>query len=183
MPYLSDLAALRTEVFYDWPYLYVGSRHYETNYLRGFGHSERAAVIAAFDGEQVVGVATCLPLADEPEHVQRPFLDHGLNPQDYFYFGESVLRKEYRGRGVGVAFFAAREAQARKFGEYKYTAFCAVQRPDDHPLKPENFVPLDSFWTKRGYTKQPHLTCQMSWLNRGEIEKTSKPLTFWTKTL
>ncbi len=183
MPYLPDLAALRTEVFFEWPYLYVGSRSYESEYLRGLGRAERAAVIAAFAGDKVVGMATCLPLSDEPDNVQQPFLDHGLNPRDYFYFGESVLRKEYRGRGVGVAFFAAREAQARKFGDYKFAAFCAVQRPDDHPLKPTDFVPLDAFWGKRGYTKQPHLTCQMSWLDRGETEKTFKPLTFWTKAL
>ena len=31
------------------------------------------------------------------------------------------------------------------------SAFCAVQRPSDHPERPPGYAPLDPFWRKRGY--------------------------------
>ena len=52
-----------------------------------------------------------------------------------YYYGESVLLPGWRGRGIGVAFFAAREARARELG-FKVGTFCAVVRPDNHPLRP-----------------------------------------------
>ncbi len=182
-PYLLELAALRIEVFRDWPYIYDGNPTYEEKYLQTYVDAELAAVVVAFAGDEVVGAATCLPLTAEPAHVQQPFVANARDPGDYFYFGESVLRKAYRGQGIGVGFFEAREAQARRFDIYKTATFCAVQRPTEHPLRPAGFVPLDTFWGKRGYAKQPHLQCKMSWTDRGETEQTEKTLTFWTKNL
>ena len=93
--------------------------------------------------QRIVGAATCLPLAAETPNVQKPFIEAGMDLSRLFYFGESVLDPAYRGRGIGVAFFKAREAQA---AGYQTTCFCAVQRPADHPLRPKTYVPLDEFW-------------------------------------
>ena len=38
-------------------------------------------------------------------------------------------------------------------GGFTHCAFCAVVRPPDHPLRPAGYVPLDAFWTARGYAK------------------------------
>ncbi len=179
-PHLPALARLRITVFRDWPYIYDGNAAYEENYLQIYAASPRAAIVFAFDGEKIIGASTCLPLADEPENLRAPFGDDGTK---IFYFGESVLLKAYRGHGLGVKFFAAREAHARSFGAYETAAFCAVQRPDTHPLRPADYGPLDEFWKHRGYTKQPHLQCKMSWADLNETEETEKTLTFWKKPL
>jgi len=73
-----------------------------------------------------------------------------------------VLLPEYRGRGLGHAFFQHREAHARALGGYAQSAFCAVVRPQDHPLRAARYVPLDAFWGKRGYTKVDGLVCHWS---------------------
>jgi GNAT superfamily N-acetyltransferase len=112
--------------------------------------------------------------------VQKPFQAHGLDVTKIMYFGESVLEAAYRGQGVGVAFFKARESHAKGFA---LATFCAVNRPADHPLRPEAYVPLDAFWRRRGYERQDHLSCEMDWTDLGEIKQTTKTLTFWTKTL
>ncbi len=179
-PHLPALARLRIIVFRDWPYLYDGDAAYEENYLQIYTASPRAAIVLAFDGDQIIGASTCLPLADETENIRAPFAENASN---IFYFGESVLLKAYRGHGLGVKFFESREAHASSFGTYKTAAFCAVQRPEHHPLRPPNFVPLDEFWTNRGYTKQPNLQCKMSWQDLNESAETEKTLTFWTKDL
>ncbi len=182
-PHLPALAKLRITVFRDWPYLYEGDAAYEENYLKIYPASAGAAVVLAFDGDTVVGASTCLPLADETANIQAPFIDHGFDIARVCYFGESVLLTGYRGRGIGVRFFEAREAHARRRGGFTTTAFCAVQRPETHRLRPAGYVPLDAFWTKRGYARQPHLRCKMSWRDINETAESEKTLGFWTKTL
>src|SRR5690606_21758489 len=105
------------------------------------------------------GACTALALEEEADFVQAPFLEAGMDIGEIFYFGESVLLPQYRGQGIGVRFFEEREAAAREFG-YPVCCFCAVARPEDHPLKPEDYVPLDNFWRNRGYEKRPELVSQ-----------------------
>lgn len=181
-PFLPALAALRISVFREFPYLYDGEMSYEQNYLQTYITAPDAAVIIARDGARVVGAATCLPMAAETANIQRPFREAKADIGRIFYFGESVLEAQYRGRGTGVAFFAAREAQARATG-HRIAAFCAVQRPADHPLRPAGYTPLDEFWTHRGYTRHPGLTCRMSWRDTYETQETEKTLMFWTRDL
>ncbi len=180
LPHLPALAGLRMTVFREFPYLYDGDAGYERGYLRTYASSPRAAIIAAFDGEEVVGASTCLPLKDETGNVPAPFVAAGLDVGRYFYFGESVLLARYRGRGIGVRFFEEREAQA---AGYDFTIFCAVQRAADDPRRPADYQPLDGFWTKRGYVKQPELSCTMSWKEVGNSEQSSQTLIFWMKAL
>jgi GNAT superfamily N-acetyltransferase len=179
-PYLPALARLRINVFRDFPYLYAGSLDYEQRYLTTYLASEGAALIIAKAGDEIIGASTCLKLATETPNIQKPFLDHGMDVTSIMYFGESVLEPAYRGQGIGVKFFAAREAHAKNFS---LATFCAVNRPPDHPARPKNYMPLDNFWHKRGFAKQEHLTCEMEWTDIGHTTPTSKTLTFWVKTL
>ncbi len=180
MPLLPDLARLRVEVFREFPYLYDGDAAYEQQYLRIYAETPGAAVIVARDEKRIVGASTCLPLAAEHTAVQKPFLTAGIDISTIFYFGESILEAPYRGRGIGVSFFEAREAQA---AGYTMTAFCAVERPDDHPLRPKTYVNLHDFWRHRGYRPRPELVCSLLWRDVGEAAETYKTLQFWTKDL
>jgi hypothetical protein len=62
-------------------------------------------------------------------------------------------------------------------------AFCAVVRPHDHPLRPQNYVPLGAFWTKRGYTRADGLITHFAWKDIGESAQTEKPMQFWLRAL
>jgi GNAT superfamily N-acetyltransferase len=182
-PFIPALARLRITVFRDWPYLYDGDQTYEESYLRIYAESPRAAIVLAFDGEAVVGASTCLPLADETENVQAPFRAAGIAIHRVFYFGESILLQAYRGAGAGVRFFEEREAHARRSAACDIAAFCAVQRPPDHPARPADAVPLDAFWRKRGFTPYPDLACDMQWKEVGATAETPHRLSFWLKSL
>lgn len=182
LPLLPELARLRITVFREFPYLYEGDLAYEQSYLRVYAEAPAAAIIIARDDGKIVGASTCLPLTAETPNVQKPFRDAGMAIPRIFYFGESVLEAAYRGRGIGVKFFEAREAQARAHG-YGITAFCAVQRPADHPARPKGYQKLDDFWRKRGYTPHPELVCTMSWREVGADRETEKLLMFWSRNL
>ncbi|OQX70280.1 MAG: GNAT family N-acetyltransferase [Sorangiineae bacterium NIC37A_2] len=179
---LGPLAELRIRVFREFPYLYEGSLAYEEGYLEHYAHSPRSRVVLVWDGDRVVGASTVIPLADAQADVQEPFTRAGIDLSGIDYFGESVLLREYRGRGFGVRFFELREAHALEHG-LGVCAFCAVERPADHPLRPKDYVPNDAFWAKRGYEKVPELRTTLSWLDLGEMEQTAKPMTFWLKRL
>jgi GNAT superfamily N-acetyltransferase len=94
-----------------------------------------------------------------------------------------VLLPAYRGRGLGVRFFEERERYALELGRFTHAAFCAVERPDGHPSRPPDYVPLDAFWRRRGYTRHPELVTTYSWRDVGEAQETAKPMVFWLKAL
>ena len=179
---LDDLARLRISVFRAWPYLYQGTLGYERQYLPRYAEAKTGTMIVALDGDKVVGASTALGLHEEEDFVQAPFVKAGLDLSHIFYFGESVLLPEYRGQGIGVRFFEEREAAARAHG-YSIAAFCAVVRPENHPARPRDYVPLDEFWTHRGYAKRPDLVSTFSWKDIGERDESEKPMVTWMKTL
>mgnify|MGYP002621177398 FL=1 len=176
------LARLRIEVFRDFPYLYDGDLDYERRYLDTYLAEDGAAIFGAFDAGTLVGAATASPLANHFEEFAKPFAERGLDVADFYYFGESVLQKRYRGQGVGVRFFEERERAAIEDG-FSSCIFSAVIRPRDHPLRPADYTPLDAFWRKRGYRRLDGFVTGFSWRDVGETEETQKPMEFWIKQL
>ncbi len=179
---LDAVAALRISVFRDWPYLYDGDLDYERAYLSAYRDSPGALVVGAYDGDRLVGAATGAPLADHADDFAAPFSGTGIALDDVFYCAESVLLPAFRGQGVGHRFFDLREDHARALG-FTYSAFCAVQRPDDHPARPAKYRPLDAFWQGRGYAPMPGVVAEFSWKDLDNPGETRKPLQFWIRRL
>nr|WP_052195707.1 GNAT family N-acetyltransferase [Deinococcus radiopugnans] len=179
-PFVAELARLRIGVFRAFPYLYDGTPEYEEAYLQTYLNNKNAVVILARDGQAVIGASTAVPLAGETAEVRAPFETSEFDVSDVLYLGESVLRPEYRGRGLGHAFFDGREAHARQLG-LGVTAFCAVQRPEAHPARPADYRPLNAFWAARGYVERPDLQTTMIWQDVGEDAETPKPMRFWLR--
>lgn len=183
-PELHALARLRIEVFREFPYLYDGTLAYEQRYMRDYAQSPRSTLVVARAEARVVGAATALPLLDHRDAAEfaPAFAAAGIAPERVYYFGESVLERAQRGRGIGHAFFDAREASARRHG-FSVAAFCAVERPRDHPARPADYVPHDAFWTGRGFVRRPDLTTHFSWRDIGALAETAKPMVCWLKEL
>jgi GNAT superfamily N-acetyltransferase len=179
--FIPELARLRIQVFRDFPYLYDGNIEYEKKYLQTYINCPESVIVIAFDGDKVVGASTAIPMKYETDELKKPFIEHGYNLDEVFYCSESVLDKNYRGLGIGVRFFEEREAHAEHLGGFKYICFCCVERPADHPRRPADYVPLDQFWTKRGYVKHPELHTTYVWKDLDDADETPKPMTFWLK--
>ena len=182
LPHLDAVAALRIAVFRDWPYLYDGDAAYEREYLAAYAKSPDSLVVLARAGDTVVGASTGIPLAQDSAEFQAPFLARGFDVSTVFYCGESVLLPAWRGRGIGHAFFDAREAHARALGGFDWTAFAAVDRDAGDPRRPPDHRGNEAFWSKRGYVRQPGMTMQLHW-NEAGIGDIDHPLTFWLRPL
>nr|WP_148234808.1 GNAT family N-acetyltransferase [Pseudooceanicola batsensis] len=178
---IDDIARLRIAVFRDWPYLYDGDLDYERSYLRDYNHPT-AIVVAALDGPRIVGAATGMALEVHAEDFAAPFAKRPEPLDRIFYCAESVLLPEYRGRGLGHAFFDAREDHARSLGR-RYCAFCGVIRPEDHPLRPEGARTHDAFWRGRGYLPLPGVVAHFRWRDIDQPGETDHRLQFWMRDL
>lgn len=179
---IADLARLRVAVFREWPYLYDGDSQAEAEYLRHFAEAPGAALAVARDGGETVGAATAAPLSAQDETIQAPYREAGFELSRVCYFGESVLSPSYRGRGVGHAFFDAREAHARALGA-STASFCAVVRSADDPRRPTFARDLAPFWTGRGYRALAGAFCRLAWRELGDAADSEKRLQVWTKAL
>ena len=177
---LPALARLRIAVFADWPYLYDGDPAYETRYLRAYADSPGALVVGAFHDDRLVGAATAAPMEDHAAEFGAALAAAGLAPAETLYFGESVLDPAYRGRGVGRAFFDAREAHARALGR-RVCCFCAVLRDVNDPRRPADHTPLDPFWTRRGYAKLPGAEARFRWREIGAADESEHRMALWLR--
>ncbi len=177
---LDDLARLRIAVFAAFPYLYDGDAAYEAAYLAEYAAAPGAVLVAAFDETRIVGAATAAPMMHQKAEFRAPFEARGLDVSRLFYFGESVLLPQYRGAGVGHAFFDQREAQARACGA-NAACFAAVVREADHPARPADYVSLDGFWAKRGFAVVPGLVTTLGWKEHGEAAESVKTMQYWLK--
>jgi len=179
---LGAVAQLRIEVFRAWPYLYDGDAAYERHYLEVYRRSPGAILVGAFDGDALVGAATGTPMEDHAEDFAGAFAGTGHALSDIFYCAESVLLPAYRARGIGHRFFDLREAHARAIGR-RFSAFCGVVRPTDHPLRPADYRPLDDFWRRRCYEMLGGVTAEFAWKDIDQPAETRKPLQFWMRRL
>lgn len=179
---LPDLARLRMQVFREWPYLYAGSFDYEHRYLQSYCDSAGAILIGAFDGAQLIGAATGTSLEEHEDDFAQPMRGQGVDVERVFYCAESVLLPEYRGKGLGHQFFDMREAHARDLGR-DYSMFCAVIRPEDHPLRPKFARSLAPFWKGRGYAPVKNGIAHFGWTDLGETQESQKPMQVWMKSL
>lgn len=184
LPFIEQLAALRIAVFKEWPYLYDGDLDNERDYLAAFTRSPSSTMVVATvetgGAQRVVGVSTAMALADESRSIRMPFERAGLSTREWFYLAESVLLPEFRGSGVGHAFFEQREAAGRTLGFDRF-AFCAVVRSPDDPRRPSDARQLEPFWHKRGY-KRTELCCNLRWKEVNATAPSDHELRFWSKT-
>jgi GNAT superfamily N-acetyltransferase len=184
---LDELSALRLTVFREWPYLYDGDARYEAEYLATFSQAAGAVVVCAFDDATMIGAATASPLGGHTAEFVPLFKARGFDPDEVFYCGESVLLPQYRGRGIGHAFFDQREAHASALNaagaRFRYSTFCGVIRRTDDQRTPPGYRALDSFWRKRGYEKVDNLRGRYDWREIGSNEETGHDMQFWLREL
>ena len=180
---ISQIARLRIEVFSEYPFLYIGDYDYEMRYLKKFLTMKDAIVIAAFDNDELIGISTGFPFIYESEELKKVLISDHRDPNDYFCFGESVLRKSYRGLGIGKAFFDLREAHVQRLNNYHYICFYTIVRPINDPKRSHDYRPLAPFWKSRGYSEHHELIGTISYREINETEETAKQMVFWIRKL
>ena len=180
---IEQVAALRIAVFREWPYLYDGTVDFERWYIAKLAEAEGAIIVAAKDGDDVIGVSTGMPLLSEHEELIGPFSEFGFDPAEVFYGAETVTLPEYRGRGLYREFLERRRAHAKRLGGFRWETFCGVVRPADHPLRDHSARPVEAVWERLGYRRVEGLTTGFSWKELDQDEQSEKVMQFWIREL
>lgn len=179
--WIPEIGKLRIEIFAEYPFLYDGSYDYELEYLKKFLTMEEAIVACAFNQNELIGIATGYPFVYETASLQKVFVQKNDDPKQYFCIGEIVLKKSYRGQGIGKQFVHLIENYAKEHRYPKICLYTVIRDPCD-PKSPPNYIPLDLFWKNQGYVKHPELVGQISWKEIGELNETPKQMVFWVKS-
>lgn len=173
-PVLEELGMLRIRVFREYPYLYDGSLEYEQKYLQYYAANPDGMVILLRDTDnQVVGAATGQPAKGN-------WADNSLKVfgDDAYYWGELILDRPYRKRGIGNDLYKQMLAKIHELGYTKIGIYMIVTRPDD-PLRPSDYLEISDFAHNHGYRKIPGATEEWSWKHIGDTEETPHTLQAW----
>jgi len=179
---LDDVATLRLEIFEEFPYLYRGRRGDELKYLGTYASTPDACVILAFDGCTIIGAATGMPLIHEDAGTRDAFAGTAYSLDEIYYVGELLFRPGYRNGGRGRKLLAHLESHLRSLGRYRKLTCATVERPDDHPLRPPDYIPITRFLARTGFVRLPGVTTHFKWLET-DGTKRDHAMQFWMKNL
>jgi len=179
---LDDLATLRLDIFPEYPYLYQGRRKDELTYLGTYAEAPDACVILAYEGSTVIGAATGMPLIHEDARMLDAFSGTLFPLDEVYYVGELLFRPVYRNCGLGQKLLARLESHIRSLGRYRRLACATVERPDDHPLRPRDYIPITRFLARTGFVRLPGVTTSFIWRETDGVKR-DHPMQFWIKDL
>lgn len=179
---LETLATLRLDIFPEYPYLYRGRREDELQYLGSYAQKPEACVILASDGPDIVGAATGMPLIHEDAKLLGAFSGSGCSLAEIYYIGELLLRPGYRNGGLGQKLLGQMEHHIRSLGHYRQLTCATVERPDDHPLRPRDAIPITRFLARTGFAHLPGVTTHFTWRETDGVKR-DHVMQFWMKPL
>ncbi|MBP6386663.1 MAG: GNAT family N-acetyltransferase [Pseudarcicella sp.] len=180
---IEDMAGLRIDIFKEYPYLYDGNLEYEKDYLNTYSQSENAIIIAIFVNGLLAGAITGLPLSEEVDEFKNAFLNNGLTIDNVFYIGECILLPQYRNMKLSKLLFDELEWLIKRKHIYNTICFSTVERSENHPLKPDDYLNNDLIWQKKSYVKHENISCTFEWKDIDKNESDAKKMIFWSKEL
>ncbi|MDD2900451.1 MAG: GNAT family N-acetyltransferase [Desulfuromonadaceae bacterium] len=179
---LDDLATLRLDIFPEYPYLYQGRMADELIYLSTYAEAPDAGVILAYDGLTVIGAATGMPLIHEDARMFDAFARASFPLDEVYYVGELLLRPAYRNCGLGRKLLDLFESHIRSLGCYRRLTCATVERPDDHLLRPRDYIPITRFLARTGFARLPGVTTSFMWRETDGVKR-DHTMQFWIKDL
>ncbi|QEM69408.1 GNAT family N-acetyltransferase [Geobacter sp. FeAm09] len=179
---LDAMATLRLGIFPEYPYLYQGRREDELQYVSTYAQAPDACVILAYDGSAVIGAATGMPLVHEDAQMRDAFAGTAFPLNEIYYVGELLFRPAYRNCGLGQKLLARLENHIRSLGDYRTLACATVERPDDHPLRPHDYIPITRFLARTGFVRLPEVTTRFTWRETDGVKR-DHLMQFWIKSL
>ncbi|MDZ4184332.1 MAG: GNAT family N-acetyltransferase [Desulfuromonadales bacterium] len=177
-----EVATLRLEIFREYPYLYQGRREDELKYLGTYAEAPDACVILAYDGDAVIGAVAGMPLIHEDVQMLDAFAGTAFPLDEAYYVGELLFRPAYRNSGLGQKLLIRLESHVHSLGGYRTLTCATVERFDDHPLRPRDYIPITRFLVRTGFARLSGVTTHFMWREIDGILR-DHPMQFWDKQL
>ncbi len=178
-PYVKDITELCLVIYREYPYLYEGTEAEYGPFIQEYAQSPHGIACLLFDDEKPVGVAIGVPLSAMRKNYQDGFAQFAPELTSVYYLAEFLLLTDYRNKGYGRELY--RQFESLIPAEYPTLSFCKIAERDTHPLMPQNYSPVDTFWRKLGYTEHKDWSFFVSWDDVGTLGNSSHQLIYWTK--
>lgn len=178
---LNGLEMLRLDIFLEYPYLYDGNRDDELKYLGSYAEAPDSCVILAHVGDAVIGAVTGMPLIHEDDRIRDAFAGALFPLNETYYVGELLFRPDYRNCGLGRRLLARLESHIRSLG-YRRLTCATVERPDDHSLRPHDYIPIARFLARTCFVRLPGVTTHFIWRETDGVTR-DHSMQFWIKEL
>lgn len=184
LPHADELFEWRIRIYCEYPWLWVGNIDTErsSDETKAFLSSNDSILIKIKHQGKLIGLSAGNSVRRECERYQKIFSER-FNPEECFYYRESMLLPEYRNKGLYKIFFQEREKWARKHNFVKQLMFISIEREENHPKKPIDYRSPIGLWKSQGFTKQSEMFLEADWVEVGETEKKKNKIAFWVKTV
>lgn len=123
-----------------------------------------------------------MPLIHEDAQMCDAFAGTPFPLNELYYVGELLFRPDYRNRGLGRKLLAQLESHIRSLGRYRWFTCATVERPDDHPLRPPDHIPITRFLCRTGFVRLPGVTTNFVWRETDGVKR-DHPMQFWIREL
>jgi GNAT superfamily N-acetyltransferase len=180
IPLGEELANISNIVFKEYPYLY-GIEDSGEFYITRFGHSQMAKLCVAYDDAKVIGYIIGEPLKDYSISFQQPFVDRGLNIDDFFYIAEVGLLPGYRGQSIGKDMLHQMEELVKQEGNYPMICLAHIDESRVLAKAPRGHRSLSYLWNKLQYEKREDLSFSTDYPNVGDTLPSTHILVYWIK--
>ena len=186
-PYVQTLAELRLEAFCEYPYLYVGTLENELQYTQQFSLNPEGMIIVAFEGDEIAGLYSGLPLKNAVSFLadwHATLKENDIDVENCFYLGELIIKPQYQRQGLGGQLMTQMLNEAKSLGYNKVMGVTGIREPG-HPLRPLNYFDADTIWGKFGLKKNDIVfTC--TWPTKqpdGSVKREENKLACWMMDL
>jgi len=180
--HLENIARLRLSLFREYPYLYAGKMKYELQYLQHYANKDEATVIVSSYENQLAGAVTAIPLQYESEEMIAPVAATSYMVERTYYIGELLFYPEYRNKGLGTRLLSRIEEHVLNLQDYDYLICATVIRPENHPLIPAGYVPIERFLQRNRFAKLPGVSTHSAWKETDGTRKNHE-MQFWLKAV
>ena len=120
--------------------------------IRAYGESYSGIACVAYDGTQLVGAATALPLLEKSELFITPVQQSGFDLSHLLYLGEVVVDRFYRNQSIGSTLFEMMCNEIEAHGTYTHCLIYTVEPAAGEEIyAPKQDKPVQLFWEKRGF--------------------------------
>lgn len=182
--YIEKIALLRLQVLLEFPFLYEGKINFEKDLLKTYSNSANSLVEMALIGDEVVGVTSCIPMSEESDEMQRMFSNQGYDNKRIFFFGESLIAKEYRSHDIYREFFRRMEEHVIDVQPAsEYAVFGSIKRSKNHSMYTTEYKGMTDFWSGLGYKEDRKLFLEFKWKDINKKTESLKKMVFWKKKL
>lgn len=160
--HIAELVPLRLELFYGYPYLYVGNPEREAHHWKNMP-ADGTVIVLAYDGAMLVGAVLAY---NEDATKHKSLAQHAdYQPGTCLHLDLIMIVKTHRSLSAARELLKQFEAAARARG-YTDVYGITVVRSNNHPLKPERSLELHAIGSRLGGFKPLPLYEVWNWPTR-----------------